>query len=242
MPDSFKPCSVPGCSGNSHRLAYGCKGFCSAHYQRQLHHSGDPLAGGPSPKCRTGRCSADGCKKPDIMGGLCSAHYQRMRRHGNPTAGQRQRGYCYQWLVEHINFQSEECLTWPFARLWNGHGHLRRGGKDARAHRLMCIMVHGDPPSAKHEVAHSCGKAHEGCVNPKHLRWATAKENQADRIQHGTTNRGERSGSAKLTVKDVLRIRSLAFHLPQKAIAEQYGVSGGAVHDIIARKNWAWLD
>lgn len=52
----------------------------------------------------------------------------------------------------------------------------------------MCQKAHGDPPSPKHDAAHSCGRGHEGCVNPNHLSWKTKKQNQADRITHGTSH------------------------------------------------------
>ena len=73
------------------------------------------------------------------------------------------------------------------------------------AHRVVCRWTHGDPPSDKHEAAHSCGR--RSCVNPSHLRWATRTENMADAIEHGTTMRGERSPVSRLTEAQVHEAR-----------------------------------
>lgn len=85
--------------------------------------------------------------------------------------------------------EREECLSWPFARNANGYGKIRLGSRMLTVSRLVCERAYGDPPTPDHEAAHSCGKGHEGCVNPFHLRWATAKENAADRIVHAAAKR-----------------------------------------------------
>jgi hypothetical protein len=58
-----------------------------------------------------------------------------------------------------------------------------------RAHRVMCEIAHGPKPAPGFVAAHTCGKGREGCVNPRHLRWASQKENMADKLLHGTSNR-----------------------------------------------------
>lgn len=75
------------------------------------------------------------------------------------------------------------------------HVGLRRDGVRycRRVHRLVCTAFHGPPPSPHHLAAHNDGSR----VNnrPDNLRWATTKENHADREAHGRTARGERHGS-----------------------------------------------
>lgn len=44
MAEKFKPCSIEGCNGNSHRSAKGARGWCRMHYKRWQRH-GDPCAG-----------------------------------------------------------------------------------------------------------------------------------------------------------------------------------------------------
>lgn len=110
------------------------------------------------------------------------------------------------------------------------------------ASRVMCMASHGEPPSDTHEAAHSCGNGNKGCVNPKHLYWATPTENQTDRVLHGTSNRGSAQWNSKLKIEDVLHIRELLLTTSQKEIATLYGVSQSAINNIKTRKSWAWLD
>jgi hypothetical protein len=84
----------------------------------------------------------------------------------------------------------------------------------------------------------------EGCHNDgnpwnnnlTNLRWDTPKSNQADRIRHGTTNRGERCGTAKLTLEQVHSIRNDT--RLQRLIAADYGVAQSAISRIKGGKRW----
>lgn len=105
----------------------------------------------------------------------------------------------------------------------------------------MCTLAHGKRPSRRHQAAHSCGKSHEGCVHPGHLRWATPQENEADKLLHGTHMRGERNHNAKLTEDDIRLIRSLRGKLSQRAIGEKFHVSEAAIMMIHSGRNWGWL-
>lgn len=185
-------------------------------------------------------CSVDGCTKPIHCRGLCRPHYMRRWRRGIEPA-QRRRGYTIEWLkTEALNFSSDDCLVWPFNKDHAGYGTLRYDGRPQKASRVVCSLVHGAAPSPHHEAAHSCGNGRLGCVNPRHIRWATPRENQADRIIHGTSNRGKRG---KLTAVDVRNIRSLAKTMKQQAIADRYGMHQSSISYIINnKKNWVWLD
>lgn len=80
-----------------------------------------------------------------------------------------------------------------------------------------------------------------GCCNPNHLRWATRTENQRDRIEHGTSNRGSRHGLHKLTENDVLQIVELAGTASQAKIGKRFGVSQVTVQAVLSGKRWSWL-
>lgn len=168
-------------------------------------------------------------------------HYTRWRRHGDPE--HTENGKPEQWLRDNLEHDSNECLKWPFGGRDNGYGTLVFEGQHGSAHRFMCRLKHGEAPTELHEAAHSCGKGHEGCVNPNHLSWKTPSENQADRVLHGTSNRGERMGTSKLDRNQVAEIR--ASYVPRimsySKLAEKYGVSAGAIGDIVRGKNWHWL-
>src|SRR5690242_5616667 len=125
-------------------------------------------------------CSVDGCNKAAWRRGWCGAHYARFRRHGDPLGGGTGWGIPLQWLKEQIAAAGTDCIFWTFADNTGGRGVLRYNGRNIEAHRLVCILVHGEPPTPEHEAAHSCGNGHLGCINPNHLRWDTRVGNFAD--------------------------------------------------------------
>jgi hypothetical protein len=105
----------------------------------------------------------------------------------------------------------------------------------------MCIMAHGEPELQGLEAAHSCGKGSSGCVNPLHLSWKTTQDNERDKIEHGTTNRGERHGCHKLTEDQVRLIRKTKGTVSSSDMAMKFGVSSSTVDGIRAMRTWAWL-
>jgi hypothetical protein len=140
------------------------------------------------------------------------------------------------FLRAHLAWTSDECLTWPYRTVPAGYGLAVVGGVQKRASRWMCILAHGEPPSSKHEAAHKCGNAK--CVNPKHLRWATPAQNSADKLVHGTHNRGERSGKTKLASTDVRAIREAPPDL--KVLMARFGVSKGCISKIRSGQRWRY--
>jgi hypothetical protein len=100
----------------------------------------------------------------------------------------------------------------------------------------MCILAHGLPPFPKAEAAHGCGKGHLGCFSPKHVRWATPAENAADRVKHGTANRGEKVACSKLTPETALAI----YHDPRPVslIMKQYGINTVSVWSVKNGATW----
>lgn len=133
---------------------------------------------------------------------------------------------------------STDCLIWPFARSGSGYGGLTVDRKLRLVHRLACEARHGPAPSPLHEAAHSCGNGKGGCCNPQHLQWKTKKQNQADRVVHGTHSRGERCKTAKLTEADVREIFRLRRKMPMHEIAKRFGVSATTVNHIYHRRVW----
>ena len=55
--------------------------------------------------------------------------------------------------------------------------------------------------------------------------------------------KGERNGFSKLTEKEVLEIREkfIPFKYPKKQLALEYGVSVGAIKNVLLRRTWSWL-
>lgn len=187
-------------------------------------------------------CSIQDCGRPHYGKGYCNMHYRRLVRHGDPMGGRTPRGEVLRWIndvaLQHIGI---ECLQWPFGTGPNGYGRAWAGGKLVAAHRYICELAHGAPPTPDHESAHSCGNGSKGCVAPGHLEWKTHAENEADKLDHGTHNRGERHGCAKLTEADVLQILGMKGMGPQWKLAERFKVSPRTIGDIQSRRSWSWL-
>lgn len=138
------------------------------------------------------------------------------------------------FLAAHVDYQGDDCLTWPFGRT-SGYGVVPVESYPNYAHRVMCAMAHGEAPTPKHEAAHSCGNGHLGCVNPRHLSWKTHAENQRDRIAHGTIQAGHKR---KLSFDDALKIRELRGKLSQREIGEMFGITRANVSYIQLGKTY----
>ena len=135
-----------------------------------------------------------------------------------------------------LSFTYDECLIWPFHRDKFGYGKMRSGGEAGKlAHRVICTLVHGEPPSSNHEAAHSCGNGYLGCVSPKHLSWKTKAENEQDKVVHG------RSRVTKLSVNDIKTIRELKGRAFQVDIGTAFGVDRSAISKIWRGINWQHL-
>jgi hypothetical protein len=183
-------------------------------------------------------CSVEGCETKVYGKGLCSRHWQRWRKHGDPLGGGTEIGAAQKFLQSIFTHFVDECIPWPFARYPDGRGMVNWEGRISKVHQIVCERFNGRRPSPKHDAAHSCGKGHLGCVNGYHLRWATRKENHADKIVHGTSYHGERCRTAKLTEADVRAIRDLVPVRGQYAVAEEFGIDQSTVSNIITGKAW----
>lgn len=187
-------------------------------------------------------CKIEGCGKTHYGFGWCQMHYARHRKHGDPLiSGNTARGEPSRFFRDVVlTYEGDECLFWPFGKN-NGRARFCRKGRDEFVSRAVCEEINGPPPTPKHEAAHSCGKGHLGCVAKRHLSWKTPSGNQADRVKHGTSNRGSRQGRSKLTEADVREIRVLLAYERVGLIAERFGVTNGNIIAIRKGRSWAWL-
>ena len=119
---------------------------------------------------------------------------------------------------------------------------LSDGGKDKwfYLHVLVCTAFQGPRPDPKMQCCHGDG-VRANCRNDN-LRWDTKAANEADRVKHGTTNRGERHGLAKLTDGQALAIKDrLSRGRSQRSLAKEFGVSTTCIADIQHGRRWAWI-
>lgn len=116
---------------------------------------------------------------------------------------------------------------------------LRANGKshNIHAYRMVAEAFLGPKPFDKAEVCHNDGvKLNNHYSN---LRWDTHKSNHLDRIEHGSSNRGETNGRARLTEDHVRQIRVMAARGDlQRDIADTFRVSRPAISMIVGRINW----
>lgn len=176
-------------------------------------------------------CRIDGCNNPirNEKRLLCARHYQKLRRHGDPEHPDRgaKATQFYETFV--LLSAQDDCIIWPFTKLRGGYASMSVNGVNRVVSRLACEAIHGSPPTASHEAAHTCGNGHLACVNPRHLAWKTPKENSADRLVHKTLlpdvrkrRAFVRSGRKKLTAQQTEAIAASAGL--QRELAQQYGV------------------
>ena len=96
----------------------------------------------------------------------------------------------------------------------------------------------GPRPGGK-EACHNNGKPHDNRL--ENLRWDTRSGNFADKVLHGTHQRGERHGRAKLAEADARAIKSLKGQVAQREIAAWFGMSESAVGMIQSGRTWRHL-
>lgn len=123
------------------------------------------------------------------------------------------------------------------------HGYrvvrLRRPGEGYRnhyVHRLVLECFEG-APEAGQVTRHLDGDTSRNLLS--NLSWGTQAENNLDKLTHGTQQRGERAGGAKLQPDDVRAIR--ADPRLQRTIAADYAITQSTVSDIKRRRRWRHL-
>lgn len=131
-----------------------------------------------------------------------------------------------------------ECWNWV-GKKGHGYGRFWYNGKTIRAHRFSYELFFGNVPDCLF-VLHKCDNP--GCVNPDHLFLGTLLDNSRDMIAKGRggDQKGEKNPAAKLTMKDVLEIRSLyaSGNFTQKQIAQKYNIALSTANQIIIGKRW----
>lgn len=228
-----KLCTVDKCNS-----VHDHGGLCHAHYLRKKK-LGSVDALYDSEKIKL--CSVQDCNAKHYCKTFCSKHYQNWFTHGDPLYTEK--NSVMGWMKRHIKYESDECLWWPFSRLTNGYPVVQtKDGKRRIASRVMCEIAHGTPPCDSMDAAHSCGNGNLGCVNPKHLRWATRIDNCHDKYDHGTHLYGEKAPWSILTEDDVRYILDKEKSGGPTALAEKFGVSKWAIYSIRQRRTWRHVE
>lgn len=118
------------------------------------------------------------------------------------------------------------CWVWNLGLDRDGYGRLWINGRNRRAHRVFYEQRFGELPAGMvpdHCCPHGPNRA---CVNPDHMRPRTLEDNS--RFKQ----------SNKLGPVQAKAIRLLAGRMPQREIAEVFGVSQGAISETVRGITW----
>lgn len=141
-----------------------------------------------------------------------------------------------------IKRSKNHCWEWSGYKNSDGYGKyqpfINHKQVHIGAHRAAWFYTYGYLPEKC--VCHSCDNP--ACVNPNHLFTGTTGDNMRDRTKKGRTAKGERNGRAKLSSKDVLKIRATraTTNLSYKAIGKLFNISTSTIWRVI--NNITWLN
>lgn len=136
--------------------------------------------------------------------------------------------------------KSGSCWLWTGATT-KGYGQLTHEKRHLYAHRFSWEIANGQIPKG-YVVCHRCDTPL--CVNPDHLFVGRQRENIADCIRKGRTNRRGVAGAANSAVKqrsiDIGLVRKLAAEgVGVREIAPLIGVSKSTVSNILRGNHWS---
>jgi hypothetical protein len=183
-------------------------------------------------------CSVDKCERVHRRNGLCDMHDQRLKRTGTTDDPPRKTLTDRFW--EKVDRRGpDDCWLWTAAVNEHGYGVMRpegrRSGPTVKAHRVSLMLAGVEITGLL--IRHSCDNP--PCVNPAHLSVGTRADNTADMVKRDRHARGSRSGTHKLTERQVseIRERAVAGEL-HRVLAGEFGVSRPTITDIVNCKTW----
>ena len=119
-----------------------------------------------------------------------------------------------------------------------GHLYVFMQRKKKYVHRAVLEAFSGMCPAGM-ECRHLDGNPVNNDVS--NLVWGTRYENAQDTKRHGHSHVGERSGTAKLTERQVLEIRQRIGRETIRALGREYGVSHTEIRRAALGIKWSYL-
>ena len=135
----------------------------------------------------------------------------------------------------YLEAQENGCINWIGSKNNIGHGKFWYNNKHIGAHRFAWILSGNTIPD-KYVIRHKCIR-NRACCNIEHLELGTQAENMKDRVRDNTLAKGEKVGTSKLSVDNILDIRSRSGE-SYKVLAKEYNVKEACIYKIVKRINW----
>ena len=143
------------------------------------------------------------------------------------------------WLKVDV-YGFDDCWEWNSHKNTYGYGLMRIHGKHRLATHVLFYLRKSYWPPKGRTANHHCDNP--GCLNPKHLYLGTKKSNARDREQRcrGNHSKGEQNGQAKLTERQVHKIKRLVVqgNTTQAKMGKMFGVSQSTISVIVNSKQW----
>lgn len=147
------------------------------------------------------------------------------------------------WSYPKMNGPAKRVGHWLKPYLHNGYLYntLCKNSKykTRLTHRLVAETFISNDFNKK-EVNHTNGNKLDNRIN--NLEWVTPSENSQHAYAMGLSRhiglKGEKNPKAKLTDKQVLKIRSLRGIITEDKLSKKYGVVKSVISAIMLRKSW----
>ena len=173
---AVEPCSIPDCAKTAEK-----RGWCAMHYRRWQRH-GDPLTPRQNAAGRF-LCKVNECGKPAFVRGWCNSHYVRWLKYGDPETKPKVGG-----RRTHGGTKTPEYVIWyamrqrcnnPHNKGWRNYGGRGITVCDRWQHSFAAFLEDmGRRPSRELSIDRI---DNDGNYEPDNCRWATAKEQRANR-------------------------------------------------------------
>lgn len=127
------------------------------------------------------------------------------------------------------------CWVWTAAKQPKGYGKFWDGKRYVYAHRHAWELANGAPSAC---VLHRCDNP--SCVRADHLFAGTIQDNNRDMREKGRVAHGERSGTSKLSVADVIDMRArFRAGEPTPSLAARFAIQSSTVASILLGDHWS---
>ena len=130
----------------------------------------------------------------------------------------------------------DECWLFSGAIDKDGYGQFWDGDiqKMTRAHQFSAKIHLGEKPKDAC-VCHLCDTPL--CVNPRHLFYGSALDNQNDKVAKNRQAKGEQQGHSKLTEAMIAEIRSRA-NESYRTLCQEFDLVPSTVYRIWRNQSW----